>query len=684
MSERSFSRSLRRRVAARRRRDALRLRRSGLAASAVLGAGAFLAPSAGAAILFVDETGDPPTGPCSPGLCSLRDAVEVADANAEPDAITFSLGSAGPIRLNQGPIIINGPDTLVIAGPGRDLLSVSGDALGDGPDPGDSRVFEVSSPADVFITDLTVADGYAFRGGAIATYGTGSVTIGDAAITGSRAGGGGGGGVRSEGDLTITRTVISGNRAAESGGGVLAIGDLVLEDSTVSGNHAVIGGGLSLEPTAVKYTENIDVAATTISGNTAVTRGAGVRVAAAHASDAVTIRQSTISGNAGFPGSSGGGLFVGGTIRAEVEVRNSTISGNAATRGGGAAFGDGPGQIDLRGDGSVGFRNSTIASNNAFDSGTGGGLYLSADQFGGPPAYGSPIVALDSTIVGDNRADGEPEDLVDLSESGGFAAAFSLIESPGATALIEDSAETNILGRDPRLAPLEDEAGATPTHRPDSDSPVIDQGRSPSGLARDQRGKDRTVEQGVSNPPGGDGTDIGSVEVALIESLGLCRGEEATIRAAPAGSVTRGTRGPDVILGSGGSDEIRAGRGRDLVCAEGGGDSVQAGGGADTVLGSGGGDQLFGQSGEDVLNGGRGRDRLGGASGADRLFGGSGADRLGGGADRDGVFGQDGRDNMRGGKAADDLDGGPGPDRLVGGPGEDRLRGGPGNDREIE
>jgi Ca2+-binding RTX toxin-like protein len=365
-------------------------------------------------------------------------------------------------------------------------------------------------------------------------------------------------------------------------------------------------------------------------------------------------------------------------------VRNSTISGNAATAGGGAAFGAGPGQMTLRGDGSIAFENSTIASNNAFDAEMAGGLHLAADGPGGPPDYAPRIVALDSTIVADNRADGEPGDLVDSSQSGGFEAAFSLVEAPGAAALIQTPARPNIVGRDPRLAPLEESLGATPTHRPDTDSPAIDQGRSGPGLAKDQRGVDRTVDQGVSNPPGGDGTDIGSVEVAPIPSLGLCRGEEATIRAARAGSVTRGTPGRDVILGSRGSDEIRAGRGRDLICAGAGDDSVQGGAGADTLLGLAGGDQLFGRSGADVLDGGRGRDRLGGATGADRLFGGPGADRLGGGADRDGIFGQGGRDNMRGGKAADDLDGGSGADKLVGGPGPDRLRGGPGDDREVQ
>jgi hypothetical protein len=49
---------------------------------------------------------------------------------------------------------------------------------------------------------------------------------------------------------------------------------------------------------------------------------------------------------------------------------------------------------------------------------------------------------------------------------------------------------------------------------PAGTSPVIDQGHAPSTLATDQRGDPRTVRvAGIPEPPGGDGTDIGSVEL---------------------------------------------------------------------------------------------------------------------------------------------------------------------------
>jgi hypothetical protein len=48
---------------------------------------------------------------------------------------------------------------------------------------------------------------------------------------------------------------------------------------------------------------------------------------------------------------------------------------------------------------------------------------------------------------------------------------------------------------------------------PADSSPVVDQGKAASGLTADQRGLPRTVDRGNPKPPGGDGTDIGSVEL---------------------------------------------------------------------------------------------------------------------------------------------------------------------------
>ena len=59
-----------------------------------------------------------------------------------------------------------------------------------------------------------------------------------------------------------------------------------------------------------------------------------------------------------------------------------------------------------------------------------------------------------------------------------------------------------------------------------------------------------------------------------------CFGQRATIQAKASG-VTRGTRGPDVIVGTPGRDVIRAKRGSDLVCAREGNDVISGSRGVD-------------------------------------------------------------------------------------------------------
>ena len=67
---------------------------------------------------------------------------------------------------------------------------------------------------------------------------------------------------------------------------------------------------------------------------------------------------------------------------------------------------------------------------------------------------------------------------------------------------------------DPALGSLQDNGGPTPTVAPLAGSPVIDQGVNSGGVPTDQRGRRRTfVNTGVAEPSGGDGTDIGAVEI---------------------------------------------------------------------------------------------------------------------------------------------------------------------------
>jgi hypothetical protein len=72
------------------------------------------------------------------------------------------------------------------------------------------------------------------------------------------------------------------------------------------------------------------------------------------------------------------------------------------------------------------------------------------------------------------------------------------------------------------LGPLAANGGPTRTHTLLSPSVAIDKGRS-GGLAIDQRGSSRPCDDpGISNAAGGDGADVGAVEVSCVPPDECC------------------------------------------------------------------------------------------------------------------------------------------------------------------
>jgi len=71
------------------------------------------------------------------------------------------------------------------------------------------------------------------------------------------------------------------------------------------------------------------------------------------------------------------------------------------------------------------------------------------------------------------------------------------------------------------LGALQDNGGPTPTLAPQPGSPAIDKGRTwPDAV--DQRGRGRPYDNtDVANAAGGDGSDIGAVEVSLAPRLAV-------------------------------------------------------------------------------------------------------------------------------------------------------------------
>jgi hypothetical protein len=315
-----------------------------------------------------------------------------------------------------------------------------------------------------------------------------------------------GGGINSiDADLSLQDVVVKDNQATQEGGGVAVnSGSLVMQSSTVSGNASTMnawGGGL--------YADS----------------GSGTPM---------TIRGSTISGN---EGGYGGGIYF--DYSAPGTLDNSTVYGNTSHNSGGGVYDFGP----YDGDPGLTVTASTITHN-------------TADRGGGLACYGAtdnshdltePIVR--NTIIFGNTAasaDAGPDLSCNFPSGatelpGHVPVAFSSLGAV-ASGTILDQTGPNLIGQDPQLGPLASNGGPTQTQRPAVSSPVIDQGAA-FGLGSDQRALGRPVDiPTIPNAAGGDGSDIGAVELQPSELpsnsfTAKVKGKKLLVTVSAAGSV---------------------------------------------------------------------------------------------------------------------------------------------------
>ena len=274
---------------------------SGMAAAA-----ATARASSTAATLQVNSTldevdADPGDGACAStpsGLCTLRAAVQ--EANALPGADTINLPA--------------GIFTLTIPGRGEDQAA-SGDL-----DLRESVTLQGAGATSTIVNANGIDRG-------VQVFSTAVVTLKDLAVQGGDSGTTPGGGLYNNGgQVTLQRVRVVDNRAP-SAAGIHNTGSLTAHDTTIAGNQATqYAGGLL-------NTGSLTLERVTVSGNTADTNGGGLYL---HSSDPlsgqVTILNSTISGNQARA-FMGGGIWV--YYQTELWVTNSTISGNSAGQGGG-------------------------------------------------------------------------------------------------------------------------------------------------------------------------------------------------------------------------------------------------------------------------------------------------------------------------------------------------------------
>jgi Ca2+-binding RTX toxin-like protein len=323
-----------------------------------------------------------------------------------------------------------------------------------------------------------------------------------------------------------------------------------------------------------KYAD-LTVANAVISQNRATNLGGGI----ANLGGRLMLRSSTVSANGA--GSPGGGVFHEvGSSSLGLTIENSTITGNSTdSRGGGATF-SGSAAAPLS------IRNSTISGNSgAGPTYGGGGLFID----------GGSSRTMVNTIVADNTAPVAPD--INSFQGTTLDASFSLIEDPSGA---EITGGPNIFGADPKLGPLADNGGPTPTQALLVGSPAIDQGQA-SGF--DQRGAPRPFDLAGIALAGDNDADIGAYErvlcgKALVNEIGTAGKDKIS-----------GTSGPDGILGLGGKDTLKGLAGKDGLCGGPGKDKLKGGGGNDTLLGQAGKDILIGGKGKDKLKGGKGKDK---------------------------------------------------------------------------
>jgi len=313
----------------------------------------------------------------------------------------------------------------------------------------------------------------------------GTVTITDTQVAGNAATGplGTGGGVHvAGGAVSIVRSLLEGNTAAQGGCLFVAAGaSATVEATTLEASTAGTGGGIANAGTLVVADSEIeicrageqggalwnagtaDLARTSIEDNEVAGRGGGI----AHEAGTLSLRAVTIADN--VAGTNGGAVYAA----ANAVLSNVTLSGNQAELRGGAV-------LQVAGESAVEF--TTVVGNGAA---VGGGLATA----------GGARFTLRAVALGDNVTD---------NCNGTFASGGSNVSSDVSCAALASAGDRH--GIPLQLGPLGANGGATETHLPAAASPLVDGVADGMAPALDQRGVPR---------PQGRRADVGAVEACV-------------------------------------------------------------------------------------------------------------------------------------------------------------------------
>jgi len=349
-----------------------------------------------------------------------------------------------------------------------------------------------------------------------------------------------------EGNLTLDNVVFSGNRIDTTkpagaggviqGGLILATnGSLTIQNSRISGNTfagngaAGFGGGV-IQGGAILYTPGagnaLAIVSSSISNNSFDVRGGqgpasasqnggtvqgGSILISGESTTTSSLRGSTIGANT-FEATAGpggkGGVIQGGAIlavNAPFDLVQSTIAANLARTGDGVV--QGAGASIVANEKQVQILSATIAGNVGEGVGpvsSGGNLLLSG------------VATIANTVISGGSSQPGNENCFVVEGSTVTSKGFNLdsLDQCGFHAAGDRFNTAALLG------PLGDNGGPTPTMVPEATSPLVDQGAA-FGLGTDQRGVQRPIDfPAIANAAGGDGADIGAVELQPSNEFG--------------------------------------------------------------------------------------------------------------------------------------------------------------------
>jgi fibronectin-binding autotransporter adhesin len=335
---------------------------------------------ANAANYTVTKTGDTNDGACDRD-CSLREAL--AAANARPDRNSIRI-PAGTYTLTLGQLEIGSELRLGGAGAGTTIV-----------DGGGSGGVLAILAGNVLINDLTIQNGNANESSGIENFGT--LRLQNVAVR-SNIAGEDGAGIRNSGQMSISDSFITDNRA-ETGGGIFNRGEMTITGGMIGGNSAWFGAGIrnsgTLRLRKVTIADNMAGDAS-VSGS-----GGGIFNEDEGTIDLhdVVVENNTANSTSTEQGA-GGGILNRGTAT----VRSSHLQDNTAALGGG-----------LRNIGRLALRGSTVGGNMAqYGSGlhNSGGLDVMDSDihnnrdafFVGGGVYNDGLLRMAHSTIRDNAA----------------------------------------------------------------------------------------------------------------------------------------------------------------------------------------------------------------------------------------------------------------------------------------